>query len=89
MCCLLIAVLVLGVDSAGDVIIQNGANSMVGQAVVQMAREMGVRTINVVREGRPNLPGIIRTLQGMGGDAVITDAFLNTKARMLSRCVPC
>ena len=36
----------------GDVIIQNGANSMVGLAVVQMAREMGIKTINVVRANR-------------------------------------
>ncbi len=37
---------------AGDVIIQNGANSMVGQAVIQMARERGVKTINVIRSDR-------------------------------------
>jgi mitochondrial enoyl-[acyl-carrier protein] reductase / trans-2-enoyl-CoA reductase len=36
----------------GDVIIQNAANSMVGQAVIQLAREMGVITINVVRSDR-------------------------------------
>lgn len=36
----------------GDVIIQNGANSMVGLAVVQLARERGIRTINVVRTRR-------------------------------------
>lgn len=36
----------------GDVIIQNGANSMVGLAVIQMARDMGVKTINVVRQHR-------------------------------------
>lgn len=36
----------------GDYIIQNGANSMVGIAVIQMAREMGVKTINVVRSDR-------------------------------------
>lgn len=36
----------------GDVIIQNGANSMVGMAVIQMAKKMGVRTINVVRSDR-------------------------------------
>lgn len=36
----------------GDVIIQNGANSMVGIAVIQMAREMGVKTINVIRSDR-------------------------------------
>jgi NADPH:quinone reductase-like Zn-dependent oxidoreductase len=38
--------------SPGDVIIQNGANSMVGLAVIQMAKVMGVRTINVVRADR-------------------------------------
>ena len=36
----------------GDVIIQNGANSMVGLSVIQMAREMGVKTINIVRSDR-------------------------------------
>lgn len=37
---------------AGDVIIQNGANSMVGMAVIQMARERGIKTINVIRSNR-------------------------------------
>ena len=55
----------------GDVIIQNGANSMVGQAVIQLAREMGVKTINIVREHRPYMDGVVRTLQGMGGDVEI------------------
>ncbi len=36
----------------GDWIIQNGANSMVGLAVIQMAKEMGVKTINIVRFNR-------------------------------------
>lgn len=36
----------------GDVIIQNGANSMVGLAVVQMAREMGIKTVNIIRSDR-------------------------------------
>ena len=33
----------------GDWIIQNGANSMVGLSVIQMAKEMGVHTINICR----------------------------------------
>jgi trans-2-enoyl-CoA reductase len=65
----------------GDVIMQNGANSMVGQAVIQMAREMGVKTINIVREQRPNIKGVIRTLQGMGGDIVVPDSYVNTPVR--------
>ncbi len=36
----------------GDVIIQNGANSVVGMAVIQMAKQMGVKTINIVRSNR-------------------------------------
>lgn len=36
----------------GDVVIQNAANSMVGIAVIQMAREMGITTINVIRSDR-------------------------------------
>ena len=34
----------------GDVIIQNGANSAVGIAVIQLARHMGVKTINMIRD---------------------------------------
>jgi NADPH:quinone reductase-like Zn-dependent oxidoreductase len=37
------------VVGVGDVIIQNGANSAVGQSVIQLARLRGVKTINVVR----------------------------------------
>lgn len=36
----------------GDYIIQNGANSMVGMAVIQMARLMNIKTINIVRTDR-------------------------------------
>ena len=36
--------------SPGDWIIQNGSNSGVGQSVIQMAREMGVKSVNIVRD---------------------------------------
>lgn len=36
--------------SPGDSVIQNAANSGVGQAVIQIAKTMGIRTINVVRD---------------------------------------
>ena len=62
----------------GDVIIQNGANSMVGLAVIQMAREMGVRTINVVRADRPEVDTTIRLLTNLGGDINILDTYLNS-----------
>lgn len=33
----------------GDTVIQNGSNSGVGQAVIQIAKAWGINTINVVR----------------------------------------
>jgi trans-2-enoyl-CoA reductase len=36
----------------GDVLIQNAANSMVGMGIIQMAREMGIKTVNIVRVNR-------------------------------------
>ena len=34
----------------GDTVIQNGANSGVGQAVIQLANEMGLNVVNIVRK---------------------------------------
>lgn len=34
----------------GDTVIQNGSNSGVGQAVIQMAATRGVNTVNIVRD---------------------------------------
>ena len=34
----------------GDCVLQNGPNSAVGQAVIQIARTLGVTTVNVVRD---------------------------------------
>lgn len=36
--------------TAGDTMIQNGANSGVGESVIQLAAAWGVKTINIVRE---------------------------------------
>lgn len=38
----------------GDIVIQNGANSGVGQAVIQIANAMGLKTINLIRD-RPDV----------------------------------
>ena len=38
----------------GDLVVQNGSNSSVGQAVIQIAKAMGVKTANVIRE-RPDI----------------------------------
>ena len=36
--------------SPGDVIVQNGANSGVGQAVIQLAKLWGFKTFNIIRD---------------------------------------
>lgn len=56
----------------GDAIIQNGATSVVGQAVIQLARARGVATINVVRP-RPNWDETVAKLKALGADVVTTE----------------
>ncbi len=51
----------------GDWIVQNAANSGVGRCVIQLAKAMGVRTINVVR--RPDL--LRDELLALGADIVV------------------
>jgi mitochondrial enoyl-[acyl-carrier protein] reductase / trans-2-enoyl-CoA reductase len=53
----------------GDRLIQNAANSAAGRAVIQIARELGYKTVNVVR--RSELIGELRT---DGGDVVLVDS---------------
>ncbi|MBA3832010.1 MAG: zinc-binding dehydrogenase [Chthoniobacterales bacterium] len=52
----------------GDWVIQNAANSAAGRAVIQIARELGYRTVNVVRR-----PELIEELRAEGGDVVLLD----------------
>jgi len=54
--------------SRGDWVIQNAANSAVGRAVIQIARELGFKTINIVRRTE-----LIDELRAEGGDVVLVD----------------
>ena len=58
----------------GDVIIQNGSNSGVGVSVIQLAREWGIRTINIVRN-RPEIDNLTSYLKSLGADHVVTEEF--------------
>lgn len=70
--------------SPGDVIIQNGANGGVGQLVVQMASQMGLKTINVVRDRPQEQLDLIRDhLIGLGGNLVITEKELSGEGRTI------
>src|SRR5437868_4092744 len=52
----------------GDWLIQNAANSGAGQCVIQIARELGFKSVNVVRR-----PELVEELRSLGGDAVLVD----------------
>jgi trans-2-enoyl-CoA reductase len=57
---------------AGDVVVQNAANSMVGQSVIQLCKLKGVKTINLVRS-RPDLGATVDYLKSIGGDVVVPE----------------
>ncbi|XP_017657395.1 enoyl-[acyl-carrier-protein] reductase, mitochondrial isoform X2 [Nannospalax galili] len=56
----------------GDSVIQNASNSGVGQAVIQIAAALGLRTINVVRD-RPDIHKLTSRLKDLGADHVLTE----------------
>ncbi|XP_024124231.1 enoyl-[acyl-carrier-protein] reductase, mitochondrial [Oryzias melastigma] len=59
----------------GDSVIQNAANSGVGQAVIQIAAAKGINTINVVRD-RPEFAQLSERLKAMGATHVIKEEAL-------------
>jgi mitochondrial enoyl-[acyl-carrier protein] reductase / trans-2-enoyl-CoA reductase len=52
----------------GDWLIQNAANSGAGQCAIQIARELGFKTVNLVRR-----PELVEELRSLGGDVVLVD----------------
>lgn len=56
----------------GCTVIQNASNSAMGQAVIQIAAALGLKTINVIRD-RPNCTELIDELQSLGANYVLTE----------------
>lgn len=52
----------------GDWLIQNAANSALGHAVIQIAHDLGFKTVNVVRRTE-----VVEELRRAGGDVVLID----------------
>lgn len=53
----------------GDWVLQNGSNSAVGRAVIEIARHRGIRTLNVVRRAEERRA----ELEKLGADVVLED----------------
>jgi trans-2-enoyl-CoA reductase len=53
----------------GDWFIQNAANSAAGRCAIQIGRELGVRSVNLVRR-----PELIEELRAEGGDVVLVES---------------
>lgn len=53
----------------GDWVIQNAANSGVGQSLIQIANKLGLKTLNVVRR-----EGLEEVLTALGADHVLVDS---------------
>ncbi|KAF8582029.1 trans-2-enoyl-CoA reductase [Ramaria rubella] len=73
----------------GDYVIQNGANSAVGQAVIQIASYLGFKSINFVRS-RPEaaLTALKSYLTSLGATHVFTYDDLSNKALNLRSKIP-
>ena len=57
-----------GTLERGDWIVQNAGNSAVGRCVIQIARDLGIRTISFVRR-----PEVIDDLRELGADQIFND----------------
>lgn len=80
----------------GDCVIQNGANSAVGQAVHQLCKAWNLKSVGVVRE-RDDIDDLKKYLKRLGASEVLTEKELRTtelfkkgtlpKARLALNCV--
>ncbi|KAI4368798.1 hypothetical protein MLD38_017312 [Melastoma candidum] len=63
---------------SGDSVVQNGATSMVGRCVIQIAKARGIKTVNIMRD-RPGSDEAKEQLKGLGADEVFTESQLEVK----------
>lgn len=65
----------------GEWFIQNGANSGVGRAAIQLGKKWGLKSINVIRsrDDKASEDKLRNDLKALGADIVITDAELQSQ----------
>ncbi len=71
----------------GDSVIQNGANSAVGQAVIQLCKLWGIQSVAIVRN-RPDIDELKDFLMELGATDVLTEEELRTTTIFKSGAVP-
>lgn len=70
--------------AAGDWVVQNAANSAVGQLVIRLAARRGIHTINIVRRQE-----LVAELEALGADVVLLgDADLPARVKAASSGAP-
>lgn len=63
---------------SGDAIVQNGATSIVGQCIIQLAKIRGIHSINIIRD-RAGSDEVSKQLKELGADEVFTESELGMK----------
>ncbi|KAJ7947747.1 Zinc-binding alcohol dehydrogenase family protein [Quillaja saponaria] len=64
--------------NSGDAIVQNGATSIVGQCIIQIARYRGIHNVNIIRD-RAGSDEVKERLKSLGADEVFTESKLEVK----------
>lgn len=72
---------------SGDTVIQNGANSGVGQAVIQLARIWGLKCVGVVRD-RPDIDKLKSYLKSLGATEILTEEEIRVTTLFKSGTLP-
>ena len=67
----------------GDTLIQNAANSAVGQMVIQLAKYKGIKTVNIIRE-RKDFIDVKTFLEDLGACVVLSDKQMRLPAEKTS-----
>ncbi|KAJ3363692.1 hypothetical protein GGF32_003728 [Allomyces javanicus] len=70
----------------GDTVVQNAGNSAVGRYVIQLARSMGVHTVNLVRD-REDFDVLADDLTRLGATAVLRDGTGELRAYMRDHAI--
>lgn len=63
----------------GDWFIQNGANSGVGRAAIQLGKLWGYKSINIVRKRESGMEELVNELKTLGADVIVTDEEVESK----------